>query len=206
MQEDAMFQMREVLTCLLSSGLLALSAYIVASVIYEIQRVKVKIEELRGMKEDMELRLESEYSQEFLQTFDGEQGIKAKLNEMLENAKNEVLIICPRVSEEGTISKIERLQVPVKTLLLDPDAQEDLIKKRRDVKIAERLGKKAEVLYHNSLHAKVLLVDREAMLLGSANFTQSGLEESLESAIYTEDPVLLRDALRFFDALWEAHS
>jgi len=203
MQEDAMLQMKEVLICLLCSGMLALSSYTLASVLFGIRSLKENIRKLEGIKEDMELRLESEYSQGFLQTFEAERGIRGKLDEMLEGAEREVVIICPWVREEGVLDRIMRLRVPVKMLLLDPEAQEDPKKRKRDLEIAKGLGRRAEIRYHDTLHAKVLLTDRKAMLLGSANFTKGGLEGGFESAVYTEDPVLLRDALSFFDSLWE---
>jgi phosphatidylserine/phosphatidylglycerophosphate/cardiolipin synthase-like enzyme len=61
------------------------------------------------------------------------------------------------------------------------------------------------------LHAKAVVVDCEAMYLGSANLTGAGLgakadgRRNFELGIWTTSPALIDGVLEHFNALWEGH-
>jgi phosphatidylserine/phosphatidylglycerophosphate/cardiolipin synthase-like enzyme len=59
------------------------------------------------------------------------------------------------------------------------------------------------------LHTKTVIVDSQAMYLGSANFTGAGLgakaegRRNFEIGIWTESPSLIDGVLEQFNSLWE---
>jgi phosphatidylserine/phosphatidylglycerophosphate/cardiolipin synthase-like enzyme len=59
----------------------------------------------------------------------------------------------------------------------------------------------------NSLHAKMVIVDRKTAIISSANITGAGLDDGTESANYEAGVVVrgkyIKDVLTFFDALWD---
>ena len=59
----------------------------------------------------------------------------------------------------------------------------------------------------NSLHAKMVIVDRKTAIISSANITGAGLGDDTESANYEAGVVVrgkyIKDVLTFFDALWD---
>lgn len=61
------------------------------------------------------------------------------------------------------------------------------------------------------LHAKTVVVDCQAMYLGSANLTGAGLgakadgKRNFEMGVWTESPALIDAVLEQFNALWEGH-
>ena len=59
----------------------------------------------------------------------------------------------------------------------------------------------------NSLHAKMIIVDRKTAIISSANITGAGLGDDTESANYEAGVVVkdnyIEDVLTFFDALWD---
>lgn len=61
------------------------------------------------------------------------------------------------------------------------------------------------------LHAKAVIVDTQAMYLGSANLTGAGLgakgatRRNIEWGVWTHAPALIDGVLQHFNALWEGH-
>ena len=53
-----------------------------------------------------------------------------------------------------------------------------------------------------NLHAKVVIVDEEHLLLGSHNWTESALRYNVEVSVYTRSPGAVREALNLFNKLW----
>lgn len=53
-----------------------------------------------------------------------------------------------------------------------------------------------------SIHAKMVIVDREKVLTSSSNLTQTGLWENYETGIWIEDVDLAREAAEYFNMIW----
>ena len=53
------------------------------------------------------------------------------------------------------------------------------------------------------LHAKMILSDRSAAYVGSANFTDTSLRYNLELGLYVEDRAVIADLHRLFDYLFD---
>lgn len=53
------------------------------------------------------------------------------------------------------------------------------------------------------LHAKIVIVDGEWVIVGSHNWSESGLSYNYEAAILTNKQETVAEALRYFNNLWE---
>jgi len=126
----------------------------------------------------------------------------------VKSAKKEVCIISPWITH--LIPEIEDIipkGVKFKTIMR--------IEKKNvgtsffDENVARRLihlgGGSIRML--NSLHAKMVIVDRKTAIISSANITGAGLGGDTESANYEAGVVVqdnyIEDVLTFFDALWD---
>lgn len=65
-------------------------------------------------------------------------------------------------------------------------------------------GTRAKVDFENSLlHLKFIVVDGEKALVGSANFTQNSLKNSLNDVLLVEDPPTVSELAGLFESLWD---
>lgn len=106
----------------------------------------------------------------------------------------EIEDIIPKGVKFKTIMRIEKKQVG--TSFFDENVARRLI----------HLGG-GSIRMLNSLHAKMVIVDRKTAIISSANITGAGLDDSTESANYEAGVVVrgkyIKDVLTFFDALWD---
>jgi len=54
------------------------------------------------------------------------------------------------------------------------------------------------------MHAKLVIVDNETVLLGSHNWSESAMRYNHEASIATSDPGVVAEAVSYFKHLWEA--
>lgn len=52
------------------------------------------------------------------------------------------------------------------------------------------------------MHAKAVIADREVVVIGSHNFTQTALQSNLEFSVLFSDRDFCADFMRIFDTLW----
>lgn len=65
-------------------------------------------------------------------------------------------------------------------------------------------GTRTKVDVENSLlHLKFIAIDGERALVGSANFTQSSLKNSLNDILLVEDPFIASELADLFESLWD---
>lgn len=66
-----------------------------------------------------------------------------------------------------------------------------------------RLGIQARSSYTAKLlHAKIIIIDKEKVILGSHNFTQSAFSQNIEVSAALSSPVLLDEVCKYFDNLY----
>ena len=126
----------------------------------------------------------------------------------VKSAKKEVCIISPWITH--LIPEIEDI-VPkgVKFKTIMRIEKKNVGTSFFDENVARRLihlgGGSIRML--NSLHAKMIIVDRKTAIVSSANITGAGLDDDTESANYEAGVVVqgsyIEDVLTFFDALWD---
>lgn len=57
-----------------------------------------------------------------------------------------------------------------------------------------------------SMHLKCLLIDRDTLIVGSHNLTDSGLNSNYEASIATHDFEVCEQFRRYFDVVWEKYA
>jgi phosphatidylserine/phosphatidylglycerophosphate/cardiolipin synthase-like enzyme len=144
----------------------------------------------------------------FLATFTprGRRTFEEKLDQMLESAEYEVIIVSPWIKAQiwnrikGPIKRFARkggsLRVFIRGCQSDfASGQSDDI--RRDV---EELG--GELIFINQLHAKLYAVDKREAIVASANLTKGGIEGNYEAGIWINNPKVMKDINAFIDDLY----
>lgn len=61
----------------------------------------------------------------------------------------------------------------------------------------------AEIRIHPMAHARMIVFDDIVAIISSADLDSEGLSNQRQAGIYTTDKVVVRDAIVFFDKLWE---
>jgi hypothetical protein len=144
----------------------------------------------------------------FLTTFTprGKRTFEEKLDQMLESAEYEVIIVSPWIKAQiwnrikGPIIRFVHkggsLRVFIRGCQSDfSSGQSDDI--RKDV---EELG--GEIIFINQLHAKLYAVDKREAIVASANLTKGGIEGNYEAGIWVNDPNVMKDINAFIDDLY----
>ncbi len=134
----------------------------------------------------------------------------AVVQELLATAKEEILLVGYAVQASagitGTLMTAAAAGVRI-TLLLENDGDNPRFEQHEDALRAvpaRRLRWPAEHREANaSLHAKVLVVDRRAMLVGSANLTGSALERNLECGLFVTGGNEPEQVVRHVESLLE---
>ncbi len=144
----------------------------------------------------------------FLTTFmpKGRRTFEDKLDQMLESAKFEVVIVSPWIKrpmwdriratierfirEGGSLKVFMRGTISDFSLGLSDDVEKEI----------KRLG--GEIIFINQLHAKLYLVDRSEAIVASANLTKGGIESNYEAGIWLNDPKIIKDICEFTDDLY----
>jgi hypothetical protein len=140
-------------------------------------------------------------SQHFLMTLYETKSIRDKLAEFAEKSANlrEVRVSSPYLDNTGTEYLIKMLKNRVKIKLItrktDKKAHEDALSQ------LSQLG--VEIKYDKMLHARVIIFDDVAAIISSADLDSEGLNNQKQAGILTLDKIVVRDAITFFDKVWE---
>lgn len=125
-----------------------------------------------------------------------------KIESLIKKAESELLIAAEVFSDEGILSLVAEAAkrgVRVKTLL----ASAKEIDVNEDAKnYLEKTGAEVRYLKKPFLHTKLIIVDQEAMYLGSINFTAQSLNENREVGILTIDPEIIQKVIQIFNKDW----
>ena len=156
---------------------------------------------------------------EFVPTFLKEdRSALRKIHEMISGAQNHIYIIYPWITLgeefiipfENALSNNEDVELYLITKLEKDDVfrrlhQLDDVEKWKSI-----FGDNISIKYNNNLHAKMIIVDDNEMIVGSSNLTGSGLGSSrdyegkpqIEANIYTNDRKAVENGIGFFVRLW----
>lgn len=55
---------------------------------------------------------------------------------------------------------------------------------------------------NHRLHSRLIISDRDAMIISSADLTRDQLRDEFNAGIYTSDPSAIADTIKFFDRIW----
>mgnify|MGYP001128932995 CR=1 FL=1 len=134
---------------------------------------------------------------------------KEKLTEAFERSHRKIDIVSPFLSEDTAdyFSKlIKKKQIPA-TFITRFD-HEAFVKGANSTKgLTKMLHAGVELLALLGLHTKLYLIDDRTAILGSANFTESGMSKNIELSLYIEDEPELFDSLqKYFEKLQPKHA
>ncbi len=156
---------------------------------------------------------------EFVPTFLKEdRSALRKIHEMISRARHHIYITYPWITLgeefiipfENALSGNEDIEVYLITKL----EKEDVFRRLQQLDDIERwksiFGDNIYIKYNNSIHAKMIIVDDNEMIVGSSNLTGSGLGSSrdyegkpqIEANIYTNDVKAVNGGVGFFVKLW----
>jgi phosphatidylserine/phosphatidylglycerophosphate/cardiolipin synthase-like enzyme len=141
-----------------------------------------------------------------------------KLHKVLNGAENTIYMIYPWIGLgeelvipfENAVSNNPDLKLCLITRLLKVDVFRHL-HQLEDVEQWKRIFRgNMSVRYNNNLHAKMIIVDNQSLLVGSSNLTGTGLGSprnyegvpQIETNIYTTCDEAVKDASKFFMKIW----
>lgn len=116
--------------------------------------------------------------------------IEIKLNELLRNAKNEIIISSPYLIDISFLKKIKALNgnVAVKILTLEHNNFRFLNFLTNYIYPILIRDKRVEIHFYKKFsHSKFIIVDRKKVLFGSSNFSDGSFFFLEEIAFFTED-------------------
>ena len=123
------------------------------------------------------------------------------------SAKEEIWIVSPWITH--LIPEIENIAPKgVKFKIITRIDEKDIGTPYFDGNIARRLIHlgRGSIKRLNSLHAKMIIVDKKKAMISSANITRAGLGDDAEIVNYEAGVVIqgnyVKGALTFFDAMW----
>lgn len=145
-----------------------------------------------------------------------------QVHKVLSGAQSTIYMIYPWIGLgeelvipfENAVSNNPDLKLCLITRLLKVDVFRHL-HQLEDVEQWKRIFKgNMSVKYNNNVHAKMILVDNESLLVGSSNLTGTGLGSprsyegvpQIETNIYTTCADTVKDAGKFFTRVWNHES
>lgn len=168
----------------------------------------------------------SESKEEFLSTYGAgsRDSIRQKMQDMIQSARQEIclmisyfdrrLLLFPRWLAEK-LSENKKLEIRMilrgETSFEEPETRRFVreLLANTDPRDINRIQycffypEETSLGLYAKMHAKVVIVDKEKVLIGSANLTVDSLELNVESAIYSEHRNLVRKAYDLFNLVWK---
>ncbi len=149
----------------------------------------------------------------------GESDIISKVEEFIRSAREEVAITSPWIFYvDWFTSNIKQLtDRGVKVRIITWPWYErrkvrdrwEYIENRRQSFALERfldMFPPGTVKLNENLHSKLIVVDRKKVIASSANLTQTGFWENFEAGIWIEDEEVARQAMEYFEKVWNAEN
>ena len=174
--------------------------------------LKIELEEKEELSDKNKSLRQQVDSFEFLVTTPDYMDAKTISDEFrisVESAKEEIWIVAPWITH--LIPEIEEIAPKgVKFKIITRIDKKDIGTRSFDEAIARRLIHlgRGSLKKLNSLHAKMVIVDRKKAIISSANITRAGLGDDDAEIVNYEAGVVVqgkyvKDAITFFDAMWD---
>jgi len=143
-------------------------------------------------------------SQQLLVTLYETKTIREKIAELAQKSAilKEVRIISPYLDNTGAeyIIKMLKNKVDVKLITRKPD------KKAHADALTALKGMGASIKTDSMMHARLIIFDDVAAIISSADLDSEGLNNQRQIGILTTDKITIKDAIVFFDKVWELAS
>lgn len=137
---------------------------------------------------------------QFLVTLIESKTIRDKIDELSKSPRwREVRVVSLYLDNTGAEYLIRMIKNGAKVRIITRKSDS---KAHRDaLEALKQLG--AEIRIHKMAHARMIVFDDLAAIISSADLDSEGLNNQRQASIYTTDKTVVRDAIVFFDKLWE---
>lgn len=143
----------------------------------------------------------------FLGTFPprGLHSIESHLARMLETARFEVVVVSPWIKKQmwdriaAPLHRFSRQGGRIVVFMRGCESDYSTGLSDNIQNAVKNLG--GEVLFVNSLHAKIYMIDRSEAIVTSANLSKGGIDDNYEAGVWLNDPNVLKDICAYIDDL-----
>jgi len=137
---------------------------------------------------------------QFLVTLIESKTIRDKIDELSKSPRwREIRVISLYLDNTGAEYLIRMIKNGAKVRIITRKSDS---KAHRDaLEALKQLG--AEIRIHRMAHARMIIFDDLAAIISSADLDSEGLNNQRQAGVYTTDKTVVRDAVVFFDKLWE---
>jgi len=141
----------------------------------------------------------------------------AKMKEMIQRAKKEILITSPHIyyTDWLTAELQPLMNREIKFRIITwPSYRREMYRNVDEVQEDKKqyftlkrfleMFPPGSVRLNDNIHAKMIIVDEREVLITTANLSQTGLYENYEVGVYAENSDLARKAKEFFEIVWNS--
>lgn len=159
------------------------------------EEIKRKEGEIKEMKE-------GEKEINFLITTQTEKTYSKKIEELIEKAEKEILILSPYLNGRflHNLKIANQKGCKIKILM---KYSKDSHKRIKDAKETLREYKIADVRVNNSLHGRMLIADGKELILGSGDLDSNSMDNNKECGIWTNNSIIVKEAIDCFKKFWK---
>ena len=111
----------------------------------------------------------------------------------------EGIMLLSRLLKEQESLRREAIDEAISSLRGDILCFKGMIKMLHELKASN-----VKIRYIQDLHAKVLIIDDDLALLGSSNYTYSGMYKNIEINILFSEKDIIKNVEKIFDSMWES--
>jgi cardiolipin synthase len=127
---------------------------------------------------------------------------REKLLALINQAHDDIKLYAENITDYATIGALAnaaRRHVRVEILTSDEDKK----KNGKKFHYLEKAGVLIRVSNHLVIHAKVLLIDNQTVVIGSINMTKPSIDDNRELAVISHDKTIYRRLENTFDLDWQ---
>jgi len=129
--------------------------------------------------------------------------LNKRIEEMITQSTKSLEIMTPRIDKYyGEMKKASERGVSIRIVVL-PTSEARGERKKFKKSAVRDLKKVAEVSEIPILHARMVISDMQRALLTTADITQDGLVDQFNYGIYSSDPRLVGESIRYFQEVWK---
>ncbi|MBA3045666.1 MAG: phospholipase D family protein [Candidatus Thermoplasmatota archaeon] len=134
--------------------------------------------------------------------------VYGEISRHISSAEEEIIICSPWITyimeELEQVKEKNNIKIRVLTRLTKEDVELGMTDINKFKALQNNFS--AEMRYNNSLHAKIVVVDKKVAIVSSANFTRTGLSVNYEAGVSIMDKQAVLQVIDFFENVWSDSS
>jgi len=167
-----------------------------------------KNKEYLGQIKILNETLKEKSNSEFLKNTVQERSYTKKIEECIKNAKSDIKIINPYWTNELVKDIMDKCDAScIVRIITTPPEKSGSGGGRFHEPAVESLKAKLQknLKINNLIHSRIIIVDNHEMICGSADLHSNSLGgDKIEGGIWTRDPIVVKEAGLFFEAIWQS--